>query len=76
MKINESKIAFICFLLFSFIFPNRDFSKGYKQKNKKIFASVQLACRVVSETPLHVPVSPFRDLSFFTCATLAKFGFP
>jgi hypothetical protein len=35
MKINESKIAFICFLLFTFIFSNRDFSMGYGRFKQK-----------------------------------------
>jgi hypothetical protein len=49
MKENESKMAFICFLLFSSIFRNRDFSKGYEQKNKKIFPRPALARQVVRE---------------------------
>jgi hypothetical protein len=38
MKINESKIAFICFLLFAFIFSNRDFSIGYGGFKQKFFS--------------------------------------
>jgi hypothetical protein len=38
MKINESKIAFICFLLFAFIFSNRDFSTGYGRFKQKYFS--------------------------------------
>jgi hypothetical protein len=38
MKINESKIAFICFLLFTFIFSNRDFSMGYGGFKQNFFS--------------------------------------
>jgi hypothetical protein len=38
MKINESKIAFICFLLFAFIFSNRDFSMSYGGFKQKLFS--------------------------------------
>jgi hypothetical protein len=38
MKINESKIAFICFLLFAFIFSNRDFSVGYGGFKQNFFS--------------------------------------
>jgi hypothetical protein len=37
-KINESKIAFICFLLLTFIFSKRDFSIGYGRFKQKFFS--------------------------------------
>jgi hypothetical protein len=49
-KANESKIAFIGFLLFSFIFRNRGFSKGYGRKNKKISRASEVASQVVGKT--------------------------
>jgi hypothetical protein len=36
MKVTESKCKEICFRLFSFIFPNPDFSIAYGRKNEKI----------------------------------------
>jgi hypothetical protein len=36
--------------LLAFIFANRDFSKGYRQENKKISSTLRLAWRVVVAT--------------------------
>ena len=47
-QIKASKITWICFDLLGFIFPNRGFSRGYrqfKQKDKKIFSRPSACAR-------------------------------
>jgi hypothetical protein len=48
MKINASKIAFICFRLFAFIFSNRDFPMGYGGFKQKFFSRPREPALVVN----------------------------
>jgi hypothetical protein len=51
IQIKASKTACIRFHFLSFIFPNRDFSKGYERKEGKVFPPAPLAREVVHQAP-------------------------